>query len=341
MHGALCVSYSGQCFSSEAWGGRSANRGQCAQACRLPYEMIVDGTVAAARRRALPALAGRSVRAAPGSGDRRHRHLGAQDRRPLQGRRLRRADHRAPTARRWTRPGRARRGASTPAEELQLEQVYSRGLGPYFVTGTNHQAVVRGPRAAPSRRADGPRGASHRERRRDRAGGGARASRRSSRATAWSSTPPTGAAPKSRRKAGASIRRCRRDGAGGALRQRRGRLRAHPPRRPASGAPTIPTWTRPARPFTEAAAPAPQAAGDACASSRAKASRCAAEWTWWSAGQRVTVESAAPLGAARNRAAGRGVPARKQFGRLGNTPYELAALELEVDGHRRSRRLRC
>jgi putative protease len=33
VHGALCVSYSGQCFSSEAWGGRSANRGQCAQAC--------------------------------------------------------------------------------------------------------------------------------------------------------------------------------------------------------------------------------------------------------------------------------------------------------------------
>jgi putative protease len=43
VHGALCVSYSGQCFSSEAWGGRSANRGQCAQACRLPYELIVDG----------------------------------------------------------------------------------------------------------------------------------------------------------------------------------------------------------------------------------------------------------------------------------------------------------
>src|SRR5947208_1306297 len=43
VHGALCVAYSGQCFSSEAWGGRSANRGQCAQACRLPYEMVVDG----------------------------------------------------------------------------------------------------------------------------------------------------------------------------------------------------------------------------------------------------------------------------------------------------------
>jgi len=41
--GALCVSWSGQCLSSEAWGGRSANRGQCAQACRLPYELMVDG----------------------------------------------------------------------------------------------------------------------------------------------------------------------------------------------------------------------------------------------------------------------------------------------------------
>lgn len=43
VHGALCVSYSGQCLSSEAWGGRSANRGQCAQACRLPYDLVVDG----------------------------------------------------------------------------------------------------------------------------------------------------------------------------------------------------------------------------------------------------------------------------------------------------------
>src|SRR3981081_3696057 len=42
VHGALCVSYCGQFFSSEAWGGRGANRGQCAQACRLPYELIVD-----------------------------------------------------------------------------------------------------------------------------------------------------------------------------------------------------------------------------------------------------------------------------------------------------------
>jgi putative protease len=45
VHGALCVAYSGQCLTSEAIGGRSANRGACAQACRLPYELVVDGDV--------------------------------------------------------------------------------------------------------------------------------------------------------------------------------------------------------------------------------------------------------------------------------------------------------
>ncbi|KAA1186841.1 U32 family peptidase [Paenibacillus sp. G2S3] len=45
VHGALCVSYSGQCLTSEMWGGRSANRGECAQACRLPYDLMVDGEV--------------------------------------------------------------------------------------------------------------------------------------------------------------------------------------------------------------------------------------------------------------------------------------------------------
>jgi putative protease len=43
VHGALCVAYSGQCLTSESLGGRSANRGQCAQACRLDYELICDG----------------------------------------------------------------------------------------------------------------------------------------------------------------------------------------------------------------------------------------------------------------------------------------------------------
>jgi putative protease len=45
VHGALCVAYSGQCLTSEALGQRSANRGECAQACRLPYELILDGVL--------------------------------------------------------------------------------------------------------------------------------------------------------------------------------------------------------------------------------------------------------------------------------------------------------
>ena len=45
IHGALCVAYSGQCLTSEALGGRSANRGVCAQACRMPYELVCDGHV--------------------------------------------------------------------------------------------------------------------------------------------------------------------------------------------------------------------------------------------------------------------------------------------------------
>jgi putative protease len=43
VHGALCVAYSGQCLTSEALGGRSANRGECAQACRMAYDLVSDG----------------------------------------------------------------------------------------------------------------------------------------------------------------------------------------------------------------------------------------------------------------------------------------------------------
>lgn len=40
VHGALCISYSGQCLYSSMIGGRSGNRGKCAQGCRLPYELV-------------------------------------------------------------------------------------------------------------------------------------------------------------------------------------------------------------------------------------------------------------------------------------------------------------
>ena len=42
IHGALCISYSGQCFFSSMVGGRSGNRGRCAQPCRLPYELLEE-----------------------------------------------------------------------------------------------------------------------------------------------------------------------------------------------------------------------------------------------------------------------------------------------------------
>ncbi len=80
VHGALCVSYSGQCFSSEAWGGRSANRGQCAQACRLPYELVVDDHVQPLGAARYLLVARRPVCAGAGAGDGRDRRRGAEDR---------------------------------------------------------------------------------------------------------------------------------------------------------------------------------------------------------------------------------------------------------------------
>jgi putative protease len=143
VHGALCIAYSGQCFSSEAWGGRSANRGQCAQACRLPYELIVDGV--------LKDLADVRYLLSPGD-------LTALEQVPeivrlgvaalkIEGR-YKDADYVALTTRAYRKAvDDAWAGVppnSNPAERLLLEQVYSRGLGPFFVSGTNHQAVVRG-----------------------------------------------------------------------------------------------------------------------------------------------------------------------------------------------------
>ncbi|MCL4831711.1 MAG: DUF3656 domain-containing protein [Caldilineaceae bacterium] len=143
VHGALCVSYSGQCFSSEAWGGRSANRGQCAQACRLPYEMIVDGT--------LKPLGDARYLLSPGD-------LYALQQMPeivrlgvsalkIEGR-YKDADYVALTTRAYRQAvDEAWAGlplSITPADELGLEQVYSRGLAPHFVSGTNHQTVVVG-----------------------------------------------------------------------------------------------------------------------------------------------------------------------------------------------------
>jgi len=54
VHGALCVSHSGQCFLSQFIGNRSANRGACAQPCRLPYDLLdTDGKVLVKNRHLL------------------------------------------------------------------------------------------------------------------------------------------------------------------------------------------------------------------------------------------------------------------------------------------------
>jgi U32 family peptidase len=145
VHGALCVSYSGQCFSSEAWGGRSANRGQCAQACRLAYDLIVDG----AQRR----LIDERYLLSPGD-------LMALAQIPelveigidsfkIEGRykdadyvALTTSAYRAAIDAAWR--GEGGDPAADPALRRDLEQVYSRGLAPTFIAGTDHQTSVRG-----------------------------------------------------------------------------------------------------------------------------------------------------------------------------------------------------
>lgn len=143
VHGALCVSYSGQCFSSEAWGGRSANRGQCAQACRLPYELIVDDE--------LRPLGDARYLLSPGDLYTLHHipeivELGVSALK-IEGR-YKDENYVALTTDAYRRAVDAawenRPSPVTQQDEIRLEQVYSRGRGPFFVTGTNHQAVVAG-----------------------------------------------------------------------------------------------------------------------------------------------------------------------------------------------------
>lgn len=143
VHGALCVSYSGQCFSSEAWGGRSANRGQCAQACRLPYEMIVDDV--------LKPLEDARYLLSPGDLYALHQvpeiiDIGIHTLK-IEGR-YKDENYVALTTNAYRRAVDAawenRPNPISPAEEVQIEQVYSRGLGAYFISGVNHQQVVAG-----------------------------------------------------------------------------------------------------------------------------------------------------------------------------------------------------
>ena len=143
VHGALCVAYSGQCLTSEALGGRSANRGQCAQACRLPYDLIVDG----ARRD----LGDRAYLLSP-------QDLAAYDlidplvaagviSFKIEGR-LKGGPYVAATTQTYRKAidaAVAGRAFALPRrDELDLAQTFSRGFTPGFLDGVNHQALVRG-----------------------------------------------------------------------------------------------------------------------------------------------------------------------------------------------------
>ena len=143
IHGALCVAYSGQCLTSESLGGRSANRGQCAQACRLPYELIVDG-----EKRDLGDI---NYLLSP-------RDLAAYDlvddltaigvaSFKIEGR-LKSAHYVAATSQAYRAAIDAavdgKRFLLDAQQKHDLELVYSRGLSNGFLEGVNHQALVHG-----------------------------------------------------------------------------------------------------------------------------------------------------------------------------------------------------
>ena len=140
VHGALCVAYSGQCLTSEAIGGRSANRGACAQACRLPYELVVDGELRDQGDRAyllspedlevsalVPELVKLGVSALKIEG------------------RLKGAEYVGAATALYRKAALAAVGESAaPGEDDRRAalQMFSRGSGPGFLAGVDHQRLV-------------------------------------------------------------------------------------------------------------------------------------------------------------------------------------------------------
>lgn len=152
VHGALCMSWSGQCLTSEAWGGRSANRGQCAQSCRLPYDLWVDGgevTLGVGDERLRYLLSPRDLAghaAVPELAE-----IGVHTLK-IEGR-LKGPAYVATTVgglRRWlTAIGAGQHEAPEVREQLALdlaeaERVYSRGFTTGFLGGVDHQTLVDG-----------------------------------------------------------------------------------------------------------------------------------------------------------------------------------------------------
>ena len=142
--GALCMAWSGQCLSSEAWGGRSANRGKCAQACRLPYSLVVDGEtkdLGDVQYLLSPKdLAGfRAVESLLEIGVHTLKIEGRQKGPSF-------VHHAVTSLRNWREA--IRQGQQDPdklADDLRdLSLVYSRGFGDGFLAGPDHQTLVEG-----------------------------------------------------------------------------------------------------------------------------------------------------------------------------------------------------
>ena len=141
VHGALCVAYSGQCLTSESLGGRSANRGQCAQACRLPYQLVVDGAVKDLGDKQY-LLSPSDLAAYDVIGELMKLGVACFK---IEGR-LKSAHYVAATTQTYRAAMDAAAGAKpfviTAQQKLELEQSFSRGFTPGFLEGANHQRLV-------------------------------------------------------------------------------------------------------------------------------------------------------------------------------------------------------
>ena len=137
IHGALCVSYSGQCLTSENFGGRSANRGQCAQSCRLPYRIFVDGKEWKDPK-ARYLFSTRDLCALPKLEE--LREIGVESLK-VEGR-LKSPEYVAAVSHAYRK---ALEKAQLNAQDLEpLEVLFSRGLNTGWLDGVNHQELVDG-----------------------------------------------------------------------------------------------------------------------------------------------------------------------------------------------------
>ncbi len=142
VHGALCVAYSGQCLTSESLGRRSANRGECAQACRMTYQMVVDGEIRdmGDKRYLLSPQDLAAVNEIP-----KLIELGVRSFK-IEGR-LKTAEYVAGVTSVYRKAidaalQNAEGAEVTPDDLYTLEMTFSRGLYPGWMHGVNHQELV-------------------------------------------------------------------------------------------------------------------------------------------------------------------------------------------------------